>query len=283
MHCERRENKFLAQNRWHRWCLLGILLLAGIGVYWNSLPNDFLLDDFYVVKNNVFIRNLDNLPSLFGPDYFQRAQEMTYRPVPTAFLMLEYRLFGSKAEGFRAMSVGWHLGAALLLFGLLVRLLSPWLGRVRSRNVAFWTSLLFVVHPVHTEAINVISYHEDLLCMLFYLASFHFYLNHLNCQKRLARAGHLVLASFTFLLALYSKEMAVTLPLVLALYHLLLDPARKGKPHLLRLLKSSWLVFAGMAAMFTFVQLALLKPSGFIMEVGPSDFEHWTGFGDLLT
>ncbi|MBI3812891.1 MAG: tetratricopeptide repeat protein [Nitrospinae bacterium] len=107
------------------------------------------------------------------------------------------------------------------------------------------SSLIFVTHPVLTEAVNAISFREDLLCFLFYISALILYIysrQDARCKmqdarqnmiqetrdKRYLASYFLPLASCLFyLLALLSKEMAVTLPLIVYGYERLLK--EKGK------------------------------------------------------
>ena len=88
------------------------------------------------------------------------------------------------------------------------------------------TGVLFGLHPVHVESVAWIAERKDLLCGLFFLLSISAYLNFAenrttaenaggqHDQKKYFRMQYLVSLGF-FLLALLSKPMAVTLPVIL--------------------------------------------------------------------
>lgn len=77
--------------------------------------------------------------------------------------------------------------------------------------------LIFCAHPVLAEAVNAISYREDLLSATFYLAAFHFYLK--ACQQRFPLWYSVSL--ICYLMGLFSKEMAITLPVLVVCYDIL--------------------------------------------------------------
>ncbi|MBI5209054.1 MAG: right-handed parallel beta-helix repeat-containing protein [Elusimicrobia bacterium] len=256
-----------------RWALACLLALACLAVYGSAVRNDFLQDDVYNITQNTFIRDLGNLPKLFSRDYFRLAQEGAYRPVPTAVLFADHALWGCRVEGYRSVSIAWHILATLLFFWLVVRLLEPTLGTKRANATAFLAALLFAVHPIHGQTISVISYHEDIICCVFMLASFHL---HLSRRPLLALAA--------FVLALLSKEMAVTLPAVLVLHHLLFEPrgARDGALSRLKPHGKTLAAFAALAGLFVLGRFTLFKPVGIMMEADTARIAHWPGLMESL-
>lgn len=92
------------------------------------------------------------------------------------------------------------------------------MGIVKNKTGAFLGSLLFAVHPVHAEAINCITYNEDLLTMFFGLKPILLYLqwNTLEFRHKKLAYGDSLVAAF---LGMLSKEMGVTAPIVLVLMY----------------------------------------------------------------
>jgi O-antigen ligase len=76
--------------------------------------------------------------------------------------------------------------------------------------------MIFAVHPVHTEAVNVAVYRTELLACLFFLMSLFSYLKSIRDIK--IEKDFYSLSLFIFILALCSKETAAALPLIIALY-----------------------------------------------------------------
>ncbi|MBI4179896.1 tetratricopeptide repeat protein [bacterium] len=107
---------------------------------------------------------------------------------------------------------------AVLLFWLLTRLT----GRTALAAVA---AALFAVHPLRVESVAWIAERKDVLCVFFSLASMHAWLSYV----RRPGAGFYALTTFGFALALMSKPMAVTLPILL----LLLDRWPLGRRQIL--------------------------------------------------
>ena len=137
---------------------------------------------------------------------------MTYRPVVTFSYFIDYSLWHLNPAGFHLTNILLHAVNVVLVY-LLVSAVS------RSRTTAFLTSILFALHPILTEAVNGISYREDLLATTFFLGR-HFYclLNPKSTSQNPKFANCLYpLSLFSYLLALCSKEVAITLPLIIFL------------------------------------------------------------------
>ncbi|MGE5280391.1 MAG: tetratricopeptide repeat protein [Deltaproteobacteria bacterium] len=196
---------------------------AAFLVYGNSLFNGFTGDDFFVVVNNDFVKSWKNLPLLFGASYITRASdlshlgrvaigagELTYRPVVTLSYFFDYALWKLHPSGYHLTNLALHAANAVLLccFVFLA---------AKDKALAFAAGLFFALHPVNTEAVNGIAHREDLLAFLFFAASLIGF-----ARSGRAQAGRrLMLSAFSvaaFALAVFSKESAVSLPLVLVLY-----------------------------------------------------------------
>ncbi|MEA1927200.1 MAG: tetratricopeptide repeat protein, partial [Candidatus Auribacterota bacterium] len=109
-----------------------------------------------------------------------------------------------------------------------------------GRLTPFLAALIFIIHPVQTEAVNGISFREDLLCCLFFIFSLLIYIRSEKIKKRVLNNDQytpvrskpeikplwFALSILFFLLALLSKEMAVTLPLVIIAYEVIIRRAR---------------------------------------------------------
>ncbi|MDO8446165.1 MAG: tetratricopeptide repeat protein, partial [Deltaproteobacteria bacterium] len=203
----------------NRFLPIPLIVLLAMGIYVNTLKNGFVFDDKDTIVNNIFIKELNNLPKLFDKDYFKLSGEISYRPVVTFTYIFEYALFGLKPWGYHLTNILLHAFNVVLLY-IFVQLLIE--GSDRAKVVPLLTAFLFATHPVLTEAVNAISFREDLLVFLFYITTLNLYL----ISRPNSKAGRppfwtvmLYLAScVTFFIALFSKEMAVTLPLIIYWY-----------------------------------------------------------------
>jgi protein O-mannosyl-transferase len=179
---------------------LAVLLLTA-AVYAPVLWFGFVVDDTGQIIESQSRYTWSAIPSYFGSDVWTFiAAEKTnyYRPMFLLWMMLNSKLFGLNTVLLHAAAVGLHLGATLLLYFLAVRLT----GRPAVSGAA---ALLFGVHPVHIEAVAWLSGVTESLFAVLALGA-------LLCQLRGRRGVALLL----FAMALFAKETAVVLPILLA-------------------------------------------------------------------
>lgn len=218
-----------------------IISIVSLAVYANTLRNGFVYDDAFTIVGNSFIRNLDNLPKLIEKEYFGLSGEMTYRPIVTFSYFLDYALYGLAPWGFHLTNILLHATNGLLFYVFLLLVYGQIQIEVKSQqsvlisllaNKPLLLTLLFVTHPVLTEPVNAISYREDLLVFLFYITTLNLYLisRATPAETRRPFTANIVysLSCITYSLALLSKEMAVTIPLIICCYEWLCGDKKKG-------------------------------------------------------
>jgi hypothetical protein len=197
--------------------ILALLLLA----YANALFNGFVGDDNLLITNNTFYSSWKNFPRLFQSGYIfdwkvnlfsgtgdYGPGSVSYRPVDNATYFLDYWLWGLKAFGFHLTNILLHLANACLLYLLLVR----W--GIAAR-LALFAVLLFGLHPVESEAVCNIGYRADILASFFVLLSFYAW-----------ERKFYIFSFMGYFLAVFSKESAVTFPLLLCVYTCFIQKAK---------------------------------------------------------
>lgn len=184
-----------------------LIFFICIIIYSNSLGGEFAYDDEYFVVKNINIRNLENIPSFFiNPSTvaFAKLSEDVYRPITTLSYALDYFFWRLDTFGYHLINVLFHSSSATVLFLFLYVAFG-------NISVALLASLLFACHPVQTEVVSWISGRASVLFLFFYLSALIFYVRFLKESKKI----YFVYSLTFYALSLFSKEMAVTLPLVL--------------------------------------------------------------------
>jgi tetratricopeptide (TPR) repeat protein len=214
MNAANKKGDFYTKSRYKQF--LPILLPAALGfvVYLNALSNGFVFDDMTTIVHNEYIKDLGkNFPAFFNLDYFKIAQgEASYRPIATLSYFLIYALFGLNPLAFHLASLLLHIFNVIGVY-VLVDMIQ------HNKKTSLIAALVFACHPVLTEAVNCISYNEDLLATFFYLLALVLYIK----AAAINNPFDLLLYFFSlasFLAALLSKEMAITLPVIILLYDL---------------------------------------------------------------
>jgi hypothetical protein len=208
--------------------ILHLLLIALLGflIYSNTFNAPFQFDDIINIVDNSFIKNTSNF-ILKDPSEMQLHPELQRslrsRSVGFFTFALNYRTHDLDVKGYHAVNLAIHiLNAVLLYFLVVLTFRTPFFDdsalKERSGSIAFLSALLFVCHPVQTQAVTYICQRFASLATLFYLASF---LSYIRSQLSLSKAikyTHYALALVFAILAMKTKELVVTLPFVIALY-----------------------------------------------------------------
>lgn len=202
--------------------LVVLLILAGALPYINTLANAFVFDDHNQIEFNPYLQNFHHLKEIFSTNVwsFEGGYGVTnyYRPMMTLGFLLCYQLFGPLPYGFHLANLFAHTAVVLMLYAASRRMFE-------DRWPAFLAAAAFALHPVHTESVDWVSGVTDLEVTFFMLLTFWFYLGVGRAQRGKAVACHFGMAA-SFLLALFSKEPAMALPLLAAIYEHFYRPDR---------------------------------------------------------
>ena len=197
-----------------------LLALTATALHWPPGEAEFTLDDRDFVLENMSIRSadtaLDATLRSFPPAQHGRA---LYRPLTNLSHALEWPWFGDEAAGYVAVNAALYAGVALALFALLAQY-------EIGLGAAFGATLLFVTHPVHSEAVDpaagrseLLALGLSLLCLLVFTRSLY------EPGSRTPRArpapGLQALALLAFAGAALSKETGLVTGGLLALLRLM--------------------------------------------------------------
>ena len=197
------------------------------GAYANALGNGFVFDDFSLVVNNPALPRIAADPSLV-----LTPKARGYRPVRTLSYVVDYRLGGVQAGQldawiFHLNNIVYHWLTACLVFLIALRLtnIRTHLGGAQSEGEgdmrwqpAVFTALLWALHPVQVEAVTYISGRRDILTTLFFLCGFWAFLGWHEQRTVGKRIACFLALALSYVLGVASKEMALTLPLVMLGY-----------------------------------------------------------------
>ena len=178
---------------------------AALIVYAGAFHGDFHYDDSLTILANP---HLESWHTFFGH------LDHMVRPVLSATFLIDRSLYGPDPSGYHLLNLLLHLGAGFLTY----RIIASAVADERS-VVPFWSSLLFLIHPIATETVTYISGRASGLMTFFYLLAFFLYIKASEeFRAALSRRYYLSGAVIFFLLAIGSKETAVTLPILLLLW-----------------------------------------------------------------
>lgn len=198
-------------------CALATIVLIA---YYNSLSNGFVWDDNRQVVMNPDLRSGAPIAHLFTSDVWgfkhsgQPAQTNYYRPLQMVTYRLTAAWFGFDPFSFHLLSMLFAIAGALAAFYVLLKL-TP------NTGLAFAATALFALHPMHSEAVDWISALSELGCAAFFLLAFGLFLSAREKPDTADRRSYFLFVSLSlvsFAAALFWKETAVVLPLLIAIY-----------------------------------------------------------------
>ncbi|MCD6018334.1 MAG: tetratricopeptide repeat protein [Bacteroidetes bacterium] len=149
-------------------------------LYGNSLRNKYALDDEYVTVTNFkqagqnYVPNHDLVKRGFSgikkiwKSRYAHDNDATfdYRPFVTTTFAIEYGIFGQNPLISHLINLLLYYSISCLLFLTLLRLFENYEFKF---TIALITSLIFIIHPAHTEVVNNIKCRDELLALFFCL------------------------------------------------------------------------------------------------------------------
>lgn len=202
----------------------GLLLLITFAAYAGTLKNGFVYDDGHQIIENPYVLNSHFWPRIFTGSVwsFQGVAVQTnfYRPLQFFTYFVLYHIAGLNPAAFHLYQIFLYAASVWLTYRIGCRLL-------RSEVAAVVAASLWALHPLHVEAIAWIASMPETGFGFFYLLAFLLFLwaeegvTHIGWKHALAAAAYFP--------AMFFKEMALSLPLLLLAYWVLYAP------------RSSWL------------------------------------------
>lgn len=185
------------------WFAALLLLLLACGVYANSFPGQYFLDDCVAVQTNPLVSEL-GLVKIFSSDYWgPDVNSGLYRPLVILSFAVKHQLFGPEPFADHMLNLVLHALVSLVLYLVLLR----W---EVGRPVAWLAAALFAVHPIHTEVINEAVGRAELLAALGVLLV-------LLVARTIQGWQRYPLLILGFLVGVLSKENAITVLAMLPL------------------------------------------------------------------
>ncbi|MEK7556498.1 MAG: tetratricopeptide repeat protein [Patescibacteria group bacterium] len=203
------------------WFWLLLIWIVGIVAYSNTLSSPFVFDDLVEIVGNAPLRDFDMVALV---------QRYPTRIIPYLTLAANYALSGENTVSYHAVNILTHLLSATVIFFLVRELGARTRYKEQAHIIAGATALLFISHPVQTQAVTYIiqrlASHTALLyltgLLLYVLARKRGLSTGLPPSLKLRRTGRVsswnwlyLLSWLAILLAMFSKEIAFTAPIAI--------------------------------------------------------------------
>lgn len=233
-----------------------IIVSVGLLAYANNYHNGWHFDDQSYIVQNPTIRSLENFGGMWD------RLSAPGRVVVLYSFALNYHFGGTDVFGYHVVNNLIHVTTAVFVFGLVWMLMAaPRLAGTPLAAgrwlIALFTALIFVSHPLQTQAVTYICQRFASLATMFYVMSVFLYL--CGRLRRRGSVAFFIAAAVTAVLGMFSKQIVITLPFVIVMIEWLFFgtfAARGGR------IRIPWKVVVPLLALF------LIIPSLYSFRVG---------------
>jgi Flp pilus assembly protein TadD len=235
-------------RKWFHCLVLG---LVGFLVRTPALQGESIWDDDYLIRTNPLIKSPLLILETFRHYLFQDTFSLAYRPVQNLSYLFDYLVWNNNFYGYHLTSLVCHVAGGILLY-LLLQTLLPSLrpqsatgGLSTSQYTvgwpAFFIALLWLVHPVHSAAVDYVSGRADSLAFLFACSAWLLFLKARATTSAWMSYPLLALSWSSGLLALCSRETGIVWIVIFCVYTFVFE--RSGAS------RHKWMSVIGCAAM----------------------------------
>ncbi len=248
--------------------IMAVIILTTF-TYLGSFYVPFMLDDYHVVQVNPNIRDISSI-GLGG------------RSLLMYSFAINYYLGGMNTFGYHLINLVIHIICSILVYYIALSIFSQIRKDKETENriISTFCALAFALHPLHIGTVVVVSSRSSILMAMFFLLSLLFY----TCAEKNKKM--LILSFLMFILALLSKEDAITLPFIIILYDLCFNIEKFNLTILLkRSIKFYSIYLAALLTGIIFLRINLTRMTMdiFTPQAFGSTYEHiLTGLKSIL-
>lgn len=170
--------------------------------YAQTASFDYALDDTIVItKNSKVQKGWKGIPELFENRNTGKTEDRTgYRPISLISFATDVQLFGLNPKPSHVINLLLYTLGCILLLKLLKDLFPE------NQWLAFLITVLYTVHPLHTEVVANIKSRDEILALIFGVLFIHYHIKYFQTD----RLKYVLVAPLFFILAALSKESAFT-------------------------------------------------------------------------
>jgi Flp pilus assembly protein TadD len=194
----------------------GVLVIL---IYSHTLSTPFIFDDKNNIESNPHIRlSQITLKGLAKAAFDSPSHQ---RPVSNISFALNYYLHGYNVVGFRFVNILIHIISGIILYFFIQTTFRTPALRSRDGNhrwIPFFAAIIWMVHPVQTQSVSYVVQRMNSLSAMFYILSILLYAYFRLTQHKRKKGWLLAGCILAFMLAIGSKQNAVTLPFFVFLY-----------------------------------------------------------------
>ena len=239
------------------------IIILGLVIYSNVLNGEFVVDDYSsIVQNPAIIHNY-SLKNIWG--------NFNTRFVGGLSFALNFHFGQLNVFGYHLVNIFIHIINTFLVYiFILLTFQTPSMREDQlhkySSRIAFFSALIFLTHPIQTQAVSYICQRYTSIAVGFYLAALIFYI-----KARLQNTSvYYAAALLMMLLSLFTKPMSWTIPFSILIYELYF--LKGSKKRLLVTFLITTLVVA------IVLRLAQINVDANMIQANPSAASYWNYF-----
>jgi protein O-mannosyl-transferase len=253
-----------------------LIILAGIIVYSNSFDCTFHLDDRNNIQEKPLIQNLSNFTNINF--WLHPARQIAYLS-----FAINYHYNKLDVFGYHLINIIFHIITGIFTFFLIKLMLKKNNSKDEKFNnnknwIALFSALLFIVHPLQTQAITYIVQRMASMAAMFYIISIYFYaigrIEHSQKNNTLKALTFYVLALISGFMAVMTKENSATFPFAMLLFEFFFIRDKKNKIY------KNYIIISFLTIIGICILYLLLNPT--ILTSGASEGINISGIDYLI-
>ncbi len=207
-------------------------LAVAFMLYAQSIGYDYVLDDKIVFTDNNYVKEgFSGIAKILSTEsfmgYFSEQKDLVqgarYRPLSLITFNLEYQLTGLNKRLSHFLNIFFYGLCGFLTFICLHKLFQTKVNSKIWGGLAFLTAVIFLLHPIHVEAVANVKGRDEILSYLFSISSLYFAIKYIDNNKLLT----LLFSGICYILGLLAKENTITFLFVIPFAAILFRPKNK--------------------------------------------------------
>ncbi len=199
------------------WGAIGIIFLTTCALYWNTYSFEYVLDDTIVLSENNYVKKgVGGIGKLLTTEsfegYFGEQKNLVegarYRPLSLITFAIEHQIYGLRPDLSHILNMVFYAIAGILLFITLRQFFTY--SNVKNgsiwTSIAFITSIMFILHPLHVEAVANVKGRDEILAFIGSMGALYYGLKFYDTKKWAA----VILMLIIFFIGLLAKENTIT-------------------------------------------------------------------------
>ncbi len=196
-----------------------VIILLGLAVYAQTFGCDFVFDDHLFIVTNSYIKDLTSVTTIWN-------SFPATRMIGMFSFSLNYFFGQLHPQGYHIVNLCIHWIAVGMVWAtaskcfeiakaISTRNKKDFLSEELSRDLPYLIALLFLVHPCHTQAVTYITQRFESIATVFYLGAVYCYLRARTESASMRQVTFFLLSALSTLLGMMTKEVAVTIPVMI--------------------------------------------------------------------